>query len=237
MHNDKHIIVNLPSVRKTPVFLRQTGNGPVILCVHGWLTSGKLWTNAMKSLESKYTIIALDLPGFGDSPAVNDEDISIDQYAEIVGQIINNHLDGRKPFAIAAHSLGSIIALELLKKNSITSGRLLLSGCPFDGLPPLFRVFAKQRFITLFLKTAARISGKVSPATIKLLSKLLSTRIKHFSYSHIREALRSDPKTSELLYRELLLPRFHESDLLNKDITDLHIGSFTLQPACSLHPA
>ena len=45
------------------------GSGPAALAVHGYPTSSYLWRNVLPSIaEAGYRAVALDLPGFGDSP-------------------------------------------------------------------------------------------------------------------------------------------------------------------------
>jgi haloalkane dehalogenase len=45
------------------------GSGPVALAVHGFPTSSYLWRNVLpKVADAGYRALALDLPGFGDSP-------------------------------------------------------------------------------------------------------------------------------------------------------------------------
>jgi haloalkane dehalogenase len=45
------------------------GSGPTALAVHGYPTSSYLWRNVLPSMaQAGYRAVALDLPGFGDSP-------------------------------------------------------------------------------------------------------------------------------------------------------------------------
>ncbi|HEY4178057.1 MAG TPA: alpha/beta hydrolase [Kofleriaceae bacterium] len=49
------------------------GNGPdTLLLIHGYAQSAHMWEAAMPELAKKYTIIAPDLPGFGDSAIPKD---------------------------------------------------------------------------------------------------------------------------------------------------------------------
>lgn len=53
---------------KETIAYRQSGNeGPVVLLVHGNMSSSVHWQVLMERLEDKYQVYALDLVGFGDS--------------------------------------------------------------------------------------------------------------------------------------------------------------------------
>lgn len=57
--------VRLPSGR---LAYRRAGSGPPIVLVHGWGGSSRHWLGAFVTLRDEYDVIAIDLPGFGDSP-------------------------------------------------------------------------------------------------------------------------------------------------------------------------
>jgi len=44
------------------------GSGEPILFIHGMPTSGRLWKGIIDRLCERYTCIAVDLPGLGNSP-------------------------------------------------------------------------------------------------------------------------------------------------------------------------
>ena len=43
------------------------GNGPVIILGHGWPASWYEWRKVMPQLSDRFTCVAFDLPGLGDS--------------------------------------------------------------------------------------------------------------------------------------------------------------------------
>jgi pimeloyl-ACP methyl ester carboxylesterase len=43
------------------------GNGPPVVLVHGYAESSRMWKPLAKELAPRFTVIAPDLPGFGDS--------------------------------------------------------------------------------------------------------------------------------------------------------------------------
>jgi haloalkane dehalogenase len=51
----------------TRIAYRTAGAGPPVVCVHGYPTSSYLWQKVAPALAAVATVIAPDLPGFGDS--------------------------------------------------------------------------------------------------------------------------------------------------------------------------
>ncbi|HMQ11369.1 MAG TPA: alpha/beta hydrolase [Oligoflexia bacterium] len=91
-----------------PLFKTSSGNGKKVLFLHGLSGTHAYWVPLKNSLDkSRYHTVALDLLGFGQSPWP-DVEYSMDDH-------INAILSSLDPgeFTIVAHSLGTLIALEL----------------------------------------------------------------------------------------------------------------------------
>ena len=43
------------------------GNGPAVLLLHGYTQTSRMWTPIIPKLAERFTVIAPDLPGIGDS--------------------------------------------------------------------------------------------------------------------------------------------------------------------------
>ena len=66
------------------------GEGAVILLIHGWPTSAYLWRNIMPELSKKYRVIAIDLPGFGQSDKRLEDSFSFRYFNEILMGFLAN---------------------------------------------------------------------------------------------------------------------------------------------------
>lgn len=85
------------------------GQGPPILCLHGWNENGKVFlTSSYRRFLRGYTVYAVDLPGFGKSPAL----ISLD--FPTVTTLLNEFGKemGFDKFALLGQCMGGIIALD-----------------------------------------------------------------------------------------------------------------------------
>lgn len=109
------------------------GNGDIVILLHGFLATSKYWTRVKSRLvAADYRVITIDLLGFGKAPRPKHVDYSYDDHLEhIFGAI--DALDLQKPFILAGHSMGALLAMRFSHqyKEGVSSLVLLQ--------PPLFR--------------------------------------------------------------------------------------------------
>lgn len=87
---------------------RRAGSGPSLLLIHGWGGSSRYWLGAFSLLTDHYDVIAVDLPGCGESPPPTGS-ASLDRLARSVIALAD-HL-GLAQIAVIGHSLGAAVAL------------------------------------------------------------------------------------------------------------------------------
>lgn len=85
------------------------GDGPPIVCVHGMGTSAHTWERCTELLADRFTTVAVDLLGHGDSPVPEDpdeytRDRALDDMDDVLAE-----LDA--PAVLVGHSLGGYLAL------------------------------------------------------------------------------------------------------------------------------
>lgn len=102
-------------VNQADVSYREEGNGEPILLIHGFCGSLGYWDNVFEELAQTNRVIALDLPGHGES-AVQGNIKEIDQYATF----IKDFIDALKidQVTMFGHSLGGYITLAFAEKYS-----------------------------------------------------------------------------------------------------------------------
>ena len=109
---------------------------PVILLLHGAGMDHTFWTyNTRYFLSKGLSVIALDLPGHGNSTGPFLETIS--EMADWVTACLD--LLQAESVALAGHSMGALIALELASREKERISRLALLGVgfPMEVSPPL----------------------------------------------------------------------------------------------------
>lgn len=90
--------------------LDRQGSGDPLLLLHGTTSSRRIWDPLIPRLAEHSEVLALDLPGHGDSPATS---FAPPQWAEEVAGLLDEL--GLERVAVIGHSSGGWTALELAK--------------------------------------------------------------------------------------------------------------------------
>ncbi|HEV2412805.1 MAG TPA: alpha/beta fold hydrolase [Candidatus Saccharimonadales bacterium] len=106
-----------------------SGHGPVVVLLHGYLSSLHYWDDLRGLLEKDYTVVAMDLLGFGNSPKPKESDYDYDdQIASIKRTLAHHNLDD--PILLIGHSMGALLALRYASVRDQPTDRLLLLNMP-----------------------------------------------------------------------------------------------------------
>lgn len=88
------------------------GNDEWVLCLHGIQSNKELFTDLLKQdFIQKYSVVAIDFVGFGDSSKPEDFSYDIADQAEVCKKIIEQL--GIKKLHIIGHSLGGMVGTQL----------------------------------------------------------------------------------------------------------------------------
>ncbi|HXR44726.1 MAG TPA: alpha/beta fold hydrolase, partial [Pseudolysinimonas sp.] len=66
------------------------GSGPVVVLLHGIASSSVTFENVIPLLEPTHRVIALDLLGFGESPAPPDAEYTLGEHAACVDRTLRS---------------------------------------------------------------------------------------------------------------------------------------------------
>jgi pimeloyl-ACP methyl ester carboxylesterase len=92
------------------------GAGEPLVLMHGIGSSWRAWLPVLGALEAEHDVVALDLPGFGDSPALAP---GVAPTVPALADEVERHLDaaGLERPHLAGNSLGGWVALELARRG------------------------------------------------------------------------------------------------------------------------
>jgi len=117
------------SAGNSALFVHRTGNGEPLVLLHGLGESSIGWRPVIAELAAQYDVIAIDLPGFGRSPALPGK---VAPSAANLAAAIQHTLDdlGVGEYHVAGYSLGARVAIQLAETSRVRS---LIAIAP-DGL-------------------------------------------------------------------------------------------------------
>jgi pimeloyl-ACP methyl ester carboxylesterase len=106
-----------------------------VLLLHGLAASSRFWTDNLAALSESRRVIAVDLPGFGDSERAQSQDVDT-----VVGglEALCEELD-LGAVDVVGHSLGTLLACDLAAREPQRVRRLILTGGPIISVMRLFR--------------------------------------------------------------------------------------------------
>src|ERR687885_1257027 len=105
------------------VSYRRAGWGPVIVLIHGITGSSETWADVIEPLAERYTVVAPDLLGHGES-AKPRGDYSLGAYASGVRDLLTAL--GHEKGTVVGHSLGGGVAMQLAYQFPERCERLVL---------------------------------------------------------------------------------------------------------------
>lgn len=94
----------------------ERGSGPRLLLIHGLGGSWRSWSTILPQLAAQRTVIAIDLPGHGASPAEPDSGTFAGLVGSVQRFIADNGLTG---IDVVGSSMGARIALELARRGGV----------------------------------------------------------------------------------------------------------------------
>jgi len=91
-----------------------SGNGPAVVLLHGFLESKAIWNDFTETLNKDFTVIAIDLPGHGESEMVA-ENHTMPIMASTVKDVLL--AENSTEAILVGHSMGGYVALQVAVDN------------------------------------------------------------------------------------------------------------------------
>ncbi|MEA2509131.1 MAG: hypothetical protein QOG21_1213 [Actinomycetota bacterium] len=184
--------------------LASAGAGETVVVLHGWGGRIESMTPAMACLQTRFQVVAVDLPGFGDAPAPAGVWGTPD-YARWLAALLRDHSIQRAHFL--GHSFGGKVALTLAATDRTLVDKLILVDASGLRSAPSRAAVAKRA-----LSRAGRVAGRLGPPG-RALQQLVYRQVATADY---REAGPLRPTFVRIVNEDVteLLPRISAPTLL-----------------------
>jgi pimeloyl-ACP methyl ester carboxylesterase len=105
----------MPAIKfqKKSINYTDEGNGKVIVLLHGFTESLKIWTGFASQLSKKYRVITIDLPGHGKSDCIGTIH-TMEMMADVTCSVLKKLKVGK--CLMAGHSMGGYVTLAFAAK-------------------------------------------------------------------------------------------------------------------------
>lgn len=197
-----YINLEIPPIGTVPIFLRRWGQGPKVLFVHGWLDTSLKWQRIGEYLAPHHQVWALDLPGFGQTPAIPMRYTKFEIYAEILAKLIDHIGEAETLHSLVGHSMGGLLALLLLTKYPDATKHLVVCDAPIAGIWYLKPLANWTNFVTKGLKTLQALPHPLQSSLIRFgnLVGLRSWKIEKHQRQSVDE---TDPAAAATLLKQI----------------------------------
>lgn len=105
------------------------GEGPVVVLLHGIASSAATFELVLPELSPTHRCVAIELLGFGASPAPEDAEYTVEEHVAAIRATIRS-LKLRGPITIVGHSLGALLAARYAATRPGGVGHLILASPP-----------------------------------------------------------------------------------------------------------
>lgn len=155
----------------------QAGHGPAIVLLHGIGASIFIWRMLFPILQKKFRVIAIDLPGFGQSDKPAKRQYGLDAQTNVVEKVLA-HLDVHNTTLVGS-SMGGTIALWLAKQHphrfervvalapAVDSTRVSAATHRLASVAPLFRHAINRMTMKRILRYVIARDERISDAVVE----------------------------------------------------------------------
>jgi pimeloyl-ACP methyl ester carboxylesterase len=129
--NDRGISANTSNVQGLKLHYLSAGRGPAVILLHGYTQTSRMWRPIIPLLAEKFTVIAPDLPGIGDS-AIPKDGLDMKTAAIRIHSLIRSI--GIEKARIVGHDIGLMVAYAYAAQFPAETEKLVLMDAFLPGV-------------------------------------------------------------------------------------------------------
>jgi pimeloyl-ACP methyl ester carboxylesterase len=120
------------------------GDGPAVILLHGYAQTSRMWRPLVAKLALKFTVIAPDLPGIGDSSIPADQNISMITAAKQIHELVRS-LKIEKA-RVVGHDIGLMVAYAYAAQFPGEIEKLAVMDAFLPGVPGWEPIYDNPQF-------------------------------------------------------------------------------------------
>jgi pimeloyl-ACP methyl ester carboxylesterase len=109
------------------------GRGPAVILLHGYTQTSRMWRPIIPLLSDKFTVIAPDLPGIGDSSVPADVQIGMITAAKQIHDLMRSMRIEKA--RVVGHDIGLMVAYAYAAQYSSETEKLVVMDAFLPGVP------------------------------------------------------------------------------------------------------
>ena len=109
------------------------GQGPTVILLHGYTQTSRMWRPIIPQLAEKFTVIAPDLPGIGDSGIPSDDQINMVVAAKQIYALVRSLKIDRA--RVVGHDIGLMVAYAYAAQFPTETDKLAVMDAFLPGVP------------------------------------------------------------------------------------------------------
>src|SRR6478609_2677348 len=129
--SDKNIVSRTAQIDGQHLHYLFAGHGPAVLLLHGFAETSRMWRPLIPLLAEKFTVIAPDLPGIGDSSIPTDK-IDMITSANRIHALV--HSLGIEKAGVVGHDIGLMVAYAYATQFPVETEKLVVMDAFLPGV-------------------------------------------------------------------------------------------------------
>jgi pimeloyl-ACP methyl ester carboxylesterase len=126
------IVSRKATIDNVEIHYLTAGQGPAVILLHGYAETSRMWRPIIPLLAKKFTVIAPDLPGIGDS-AIPSDGIDMITSAKRIHALVRSV--GVEKARVVGHDIGLMVAYAYAAQFPAETEKLVLMDAFLPGVP------------------------------------------------------------------------------------------------------